>query len=119
MFVDLSGAANFRDAGGQQTASRVHVRRGMLYRSNSLSRLTLDDHERLLTLGIRRVYDLREPHEAGRAPTVLPGIELITSGGHPEMLEWSQKLAEYPKTPSGMSDFLVNLRATSPASCAA
>jgi protein-tyrosine phosphatase len=114
MFVDLSGACNFRDAGGQQTASGARVRQGMLYRSNSLSRLTPDDRERLLALRIRRVYDLREPHEGDRAPTVLPGIELISSGGHPEMLEWSEKLAEYPRTPAGMTNFLVNLYASLP-----
>lgn len=77
-FVALEGAFNFRDLGGYATADGRVVRRGRLYRSDTLHRLTPGDLERLRGLDLRTVVDLRaadelEQHGAGR----LAGHEVV------------------------------------------
>lgn len=62
---------NFRDFGGYAGAGGRPVRRGRLYRSDSLAKLRGRDLERFGALGIRTVVDLRYPWEiaaAGRVP---------------------------------------------------
>ncbi|MFJ3235537.1 GNAT family N-acetyltransferase [Streptomyces sp. NPDC086787] len=65
---------NFRDLGGYPTADGRHrVRPGLLYRSDSLGKLTegTSDWDRFLSLGVGAVLDLRHPWEAdtaGRVP---------------------------------------------------
>jgi len=62
---------NFRDFGGYAAADGRQVRRGQLYRSDSLGKLRGRDVERLGALGVRTVIDLRYPWEiasAGRVP---------------------------------------------------
>ncbi len=70
-FVALEGAFNFRDLGGYAAGDGRVVRRGLLYRSDTLHRLTPGDLERLRGLDLRTVIDLRaadelEQHGAGR-----------------------------------------------------
>ncbi|WP_329255486.1 GNAT family N-acetyltransferase [Streptomyces sp. NBC_01478] len=72
-FDDLS---NFRDLGGYPTPDGRRVRPGLLYRADSLGRLSensenTDDWTRFLDLGIGTVIDLRHPWEIerrGRVP---------------------------------------------------
>ncbi len=67
----LTNAYNFRDLGGLRTVAGQTIRRGRLYRSDGLHRITPEDAETLAALGIRTVIDLRRPHEIaadGRAP---------------------------------------------------
>lgn len=71
--VSLEGAANFRDLGGYPTESGRHVKWGLVYRSNHLADLTAADYERLNTLGIKLVCDLRTDGERQRSPTVWQG----------------------------------------------
>ncbi|WP_371516455.1 tyrosine-protein phosphatase [Kitasatospora sp. NBC_01300] len=63
---------NFRDLGGLPAADGRSVRRGLLYRSDSLGKLTSPaDLDRLQALGVRTVIDLRYPWEIaakGRVP---------------------------------------------------
>ncbi|MEV7937639.1 tyrosine-protein phosphatase [Kitasatospora sp. NPDC088264] len=63
---------NFRDLGGHPAADGRSVRRGLLYRSDSLGKLTSPaDLDRLQALGVRTVIDLRYPWEIaakGRVP---------------------------------------------------
>ncbi|MFJ2810171.1 tyrosine-protein phosphatase [Kitasatospora sp. NPDC087271] len=63
---------NFRDLGGYPAADGRSVRRGLLYRSDSLGKLTSPaDLDRLQALGVRTVIDLRYPWEIaakGRVP---------------------------------------------------
>ncbi|WP_405931436.1 tyrosine-protein phosphatase [Streptomyces sp. NBC_00827] len=64
---------NFRDLGGYTTEDGRTVRRGLLFRADSLGKLTpgTEDWDRFLTLGIRTVIDLRYPWEIeakGRVP---------------------------------------------------
>src|SRR6266508_3232709 len=57
--VTFSACFNFRELGGYPTAGGTAVRRGQLYRSDSLHRLSGADLDRLAALGIRTVLDLR------------------------------------------------------------
>jgi protein-tyrosine phosphatase len=65
--VPLDGPANFRDLGGYDTASGARIRRGRVYRSDSLSFMTDDDVRHVTeVLGLRTVVDLRGIAEVER-----------------------------------------------------
>jgi len=64
----LEGAANFRDLGGLPTADGRVVRRGRIFRSDVLYRLTNNDTIVLRALGIRTVIDLRSLDEVRHYP---------------------------------------------------
>ncbi|GAU71078.1 hypothetical protein SSP35_26_00500 [Streptomyces sp. NBRC 110611] len=70
--LHLSGAANFRDAGGYRTADGRWVRMGVLYRTNNLHALTDSDLAKLQHLGIHTDLDLRMPSERAEAPDRVP-----------------------------------------------
>jgi protein-tyrosine phosphatase len=70
--VFFSGAKNFRDLGGYQTVDGGHVRWGVLYRSDSLHKLTEGDLKRLSGLGLRWIVDFRSPKEKEAEPDRLP-----------------------------------------------
>jgi len=71
----LAGVANFRDVGGLSTADGRVLRRGVVYRSELLSRLTLADRETLEQLRIGAVFDLRNPSERSAAPPAWPRVD--------------------------------------------
>ncbi|MBI4300081.1 MAG: tyrosine-protein phosphatase [Chloroflexi bacterium] len=62
--IPLEGCFNFRDIGGIPTLDGRHVRRQLLYRSDSVHHLTGSDAQRLAPLGIRTILDLRGKKEA-------------------------------------------------------
>ncbi|MFC8345808.1 GNAT family N-acetyltransferase [Streptomyces sp. NPDC057280] len=71
--VAFDALHNFRDLGGYRTADGRRIRPGVLYRSDSLGKLTTGtpDWSRFLSLGVRTVVDLRYPWEIerqGRVP---------------------------------------------------
>jgi protein tyrosine/serine phosphatase len=63
----LEGASNFRDLGGLVTDDGRTVRRGRLYRSDALFRLTTADVAILQELGIATIIDLRSDDELRRS----------------------------------------------------
>lgn len=67
--IPLEGARNFRDFGGYRTTSGRTVKRGVLFRSDSLHQLTRDDFRRISELGIASICDLRRDSERLHAPT--------------------------------------------------
>jgi protein-tyrosine phosphatase len=71
----LEGAPNFRDLGGYVAEDGRSVKWGMFYRSDNLSELTPEDLERLSSLGIRLVCDLRGPSEWTGHPDRLPAVD--------------------------------------------
>lgn len=73
--VEMEGAPNFRDLGGYATEDGHHVRWGLLFRSDDLSRLSDDDLERMHRLGIRLVCDFRGADERAEAPDRLPAAD--------------------------------------------
>jgi protein-tyrosine phosphatase len=70
--VVLDGANNFRDLGGYATRDGRHVKTGVLYRADSLAKLSDADLQRLGALHLRSVYDFRSPEEVRLAPDRLP-----------------------------------------------
>jgi len=87
--MTFSTVFNFRDLGGLVGIDGRIVHCGRLYRSDSLHRLTEEDSEKLTSLGVRTVLDLRRPIEItrdGRVPD-LPGITYFNL--HPIHREWN------------------------------
>ena len=68
---NFEGAPNFRDLGGYTTRDGSRVRRGRLFRSQSLAHLTDTDVELLHALGVQLVCDLRSDGERRRSPNRL------------------------------------------------
>ena len=76
----LEGALNLRDFGGYASARGGHVRRGMLYRSGAMHRLSEAAERELVALNIAVVWDLRRRSERHAAPTrwcAAAGTELV------------------------------------------
>ena len=61
--VELEGALNCRDLGGQPTTDGRTTRSGVLFRSDSLRRLTARDVTTLLDLGVAANVDLQSEEE--------------------------------------------------------
>jgi protein-tyrosine phosphatase len=73
--IKLDGSFNFRDIGGYQTEDGRSIKRGILYRSGNLSRLTEKDMEIVNQLGIKRICDLRGLDEIEKFPDpMLDGV---------------------------------------------
>jgi protein-tyrosine phosphatase len=75
--VGLDGPANFRDLGGYPAGAR-RLRRGRVFRSDSLSRMTESDVRHVVDeLGVATVVDLRAGHEVdayGHGPLGSEGV---------------------------------------------
>jgi protein-tyrosine phosphatase len=70
--LSFSGARNFRDLGGYRALDGKSVRWGLLYRSDSLHKLTNSDLRRLSGLGLEWIVDFRSPREKEDWPDRLP-----------------------------------------------
>ncbi len=70
--LHLAGAVNFRDLGGNVTTDARLVKRGLVFRSDHLCRLSPDDHSILDRMQLKIVCDLRSVHEQQKAPDLLP-----------------------------------------------
>ncbi|HSV59518.1 MAG TPA: tyrosine-protein phosphatase [Variovorax sp.] len=68
----LKKAPAFRDIGGLETIDGHRVRKGRVFRSDSLAALSRQDHDTFRRLGIRMVCDLRSEGERTRHPNSLP-----------------------------------------------
>ena len=77
-FVGLDGCRNFRDLGGYDTHDGFTLP-GVIYRSDSLHRLTDEDLDHVGDLGISTVIDLRTPEEAAPAPARMPAGAVFLS----------------------------------------
>lgn len=72
------GAKNFRDLGGHRTLDGMSVRWGVLFRSDSLHKLTDADLRKFKSLNIGTVVDFRAEHETERKPDRIPeGVRLV------------------------------------------
>jgi protein-tyrosine phosphatase len=83
--VALEGGHNFREVGGYPTTSGATLRRGVLWRSAGLNRLSEDDSRTIRALGIRTIADLRSAHERTTLPTPTALSQGLT------MLSWSRE----------------------------
>lgn len=70
--IPLAGAVNLRDFGGYDTSEGRRVRRGRLFRSGALARLSPDAQDAFGRLGIGLICDLRCAPEKHAAPTPFP-----------------------------------------------
>jgi protein-tyrosine phosphatase len=77
--IGLEGAVNFRDIGGYPAAQGRQVRWRRIFRSDSLSNLTDDDHSQLAELGVRTLVDFRLASERRELPNRLAASSAITS----------------------------------------
>ncbi|MNL05594.1 Tyrosine-protein phosphatase precursor [compost metagenome] len=70
--IPLEGQSNFRDVGGYKTQDGKLVRKGLLFRSGDLSRLTAKDLSYLSSIGLVEIVDFRTPEESKQAPDRIP-----------------------------------------------
>jgi protein-tyrosine phosphatase len=76
--IRIDSLPNLRDLGGWPTAGGGHVRRGLLYRSTDLGKLSDADMPAVAALGLRAVYDLRTESERRAEPDRVPaGVDHI------------------------------------------
>jgi protein-tyrosine phosphatase len=93
--LEIRSIPNLRDLGGYQTGDGATVVRGLLYRSNQLSKVSPDDMQALADLGLKTAYDLRTGAEREARPEELPpGVNYVvldvlkdSPGAGPAMLE--------------------------------
>jgi len=69
---------NFRDFGGYKTQNGTRIKKGLLYRSGDLSRATDADLERLHSLGVKTICDLRSEGERKYEPDKIPAAMPFT-----------------------------------------
>lgn len=81
--LTLQNAYNFRDIGGLRTHDGRRVQKGLLYRSDALSRLASSDQEAIAGLGLKTVVDLRTESERKSAPDRLGDDRRIRVVHHP------------------------------------
>lgn len=67
--IDVPGVKNFRDLGGLIGENGKRVRRGLVFRSAKLDKITPEGEAVLDRLGIRTIVDFRSPGEQRRNPT--------------------------------------------------
>jgi protein-tyrosine phosphatase len=72
--IELGGSRNLRDLGGYSTVDGREIKKGVLYRSDHLSKITKRDFEKVAALGVKTVYDLRGEEERESYPQQLPEI---------------------------------------------
>lgn len=70
--VPLEGQSNFRDVGGYKTQDGKVIKKGLLFRSGDLSRLTSKDISYLNALGLNEIVDFRTNEESKQAPDKIP-----------------------------------------------
>ncbi|GIN88728.1 hypothetical protein J6TS2_51140 [Heyndrickxia sporothermodurans] len=68
-FYQFKGLYNFRDIGGFKTSNGKTMRKGVLFRSGELSRLTNQDINKMNSLGLKLICDLRTPQEIKSKPS--------------------------------------------------
>ena len=67
--IPLIGASNVRDLGGVRLTEGGEIRRGLVFRSASLSGLTAADHGKLRALNLATIVDLRSRSEQRDSPS--------------------------------------------------
>ncbi len=110
----LEGQPNFRDLGGYETADGRKIRRGLLFRSGELPRLTDADVATLEKLKVKTVVNFLtekeiESHGNDRLPQGVAAVSLPIAGGDPtdggmaaEILKARQK-ADFSKIPAELN----------------
>jgi protein-tyrosine phosphatase len=119
--VHLAGAPNFRDLGGLVTTDGRRVKSGLLFRSQSLDRLTAADRARLSTLGVKTIVDLRSNEERMSHPQIWSGSAAprqISSNYSLASNAYGQALRRDGLMPADAHDIMANVYRDMPASFA-
>ena len=74
--IEIAGSRNLRDLGGYRTIDGRQIKKGLLYRSDNLKRVSRRSAEAVVALGVKTVYDLRTEREREKDP---PRLAEITS----------------------------------------
>jgi len=106
----FTGAKNFRDLGGYQTADGHTIRWNLLFRSDTLHKLTKTDLKQLSALGLDRIIDFRATHEVEQEPDRLP-INSVTRAVAIPILDSSTKIFH-----DSRDEFVKNWRSIDPVS---
>jgi len=69
---ELPRVVNLRELGGYETADGRKVKRGLLWRSGQLTRLSQKDRRKLDAMGLKLVFDLRSTEETRKHPEYVP-----------------------------------------------
>ncbi|KAF8429124.1 protein-tyrosine phosphatase-like protein [Tirmania nivea] len=76
-WVPIPGIANFRDIGGYPIANGTgSVRKGLIYRCAEPSKITDAGKEKLRSLGVKKIYDLRSEPELKRLGDLTKIVEV-------------------------------------------
>ncbi|MET0974693.1 MAG: tyrosine-protein phosphatase [Leifsonia sp.] len=75
--LPIPGTYNFRDVGGYPARDGV-VRRGVLFRSDGLSRLDDAGRDALRSLAVHTIIDLRDEYETTAMPDAVDGLGVDT-----------------------------------------
>jgi protein-tyrosine phosphatase len=70
--LGVVSVVNLRDVGGYTTADDVMVRQGLVYRSNQLNPISVEDLNKVAALGLENDFDLRTAEEREARPDQLP-----------------------------------------------
>lgn len=74
--LPFDGATNFRDLGGYATFDGGSTRWGLVYRADGLHALSAADVERIESLRLRAVFDLRRDSERVSLPNRVPSVAM-------------------------------------------
>lgn len=66
--IAFNSLLNFRDVGGIPAGVNRRLKKGLLFRSANPDRLSKDDIEKLRSMNIRTIIDLRAPAEVNKKP---------------------------------------------------
>ncbi|MGV9709243.1 tyrosine-protein phosphatase [Gordonia sp. NPDC003424] len=92
---------NLRDVGGHAARDGRTVRRGAVYRSAALDKISDDDGRVLLDLGVRTIYDLRSAAEVDAAPD--PRLDGV-AGVHLDVLADAESISAPASLDKVLSD---------------
>ena len=95
--IQLEGVSNFRDFGGYKIQNGAKIKEGLLYRSESLARLTNNDLKVIESLGIKVVCDLRADDEVHKEPDRISNNSGVKSAHIPMKSKRYNELALIPR----------------------
>jgi len=76
--LNFKSVLNFRDLGGIVADKNKKIKNGIIFRSANLDRISKEDIEKLQSLNIRTVFDLRAPGERKKNKRPIDNIENIS-----------------------------------------
>ncbi len=108
--VPLDGQSNFRDVGGYRTEDGKTVKRGVIFRSGELPRLTDEDVIKLEQLGIKTIVNfLTDIETQSRGADRLPpgaraiSLPIETDDGLAAAIEKARRMADFSSMPPSLN----------------